>query len=1218
MASVGSPTLLPPPSPISRSRRDEDEQCDSLVGKPPMVDAVDAAVAASAEPSVDRAETPPRPAPPTPSPPPRSAVSPVDRVSPERPEAPERPAGPEVSSPDPNSSSEPSVDDGSAAAAAATAAVALAVDFAVDLAADPVADADDAIPDPDAMTEEEYAKRVQDRRKFKEKHKAYLHKIKMKKSKAKDEELQLVRQKESKRRRLKALVLGSGGGSAPIDGDEGAAASDAAMAAAGSGVAAARAMKGAVKEANAGSSASCFGRAALPRAVACPPLVGACASPKVRGGGRRGGRDRVGGNAGNNGSGDTLDNDSNDDNDDGDDDGDDGGDVSVSRASTGSSGFFKRLKENQERKSLEAGAETCFDFNRFKKKHQLEEGVKIFSVTGWYPELKKALEERGWFFNADRESPFWDYKFCLKSKEISAMAKALKPHQVVNHFVKASTITTKVGLLRSMRNLCWFDAADIDTFFPRCYDLNDPGEMDDFCIDNTCVTAERVLCLVNNAATTGASSASKSCGGASAEPASTDAGDAGEAEKGCVNTGEGDEGKAAGEAVGDSARSKSGGGGLLVNMGVVNVALSVLAKLHTVDDDEAIDRPMTAPVVTEWEARVLRTCDVFEECPAPQATAEYLEKAGRKALRVLTGPAPESDVRSSTGASSSGSGRGPGGRRRGSNRQARPTHAAADFETLRAPGADVLSSVSRTLATHREQVGPQWSINGSVPRNIWIVKPAGKSRGRGIAVFDSLDAIMAYVTPRGALEGAGPMESQWMVQKYIENPSTVHKRKFDIRQWVLVTNWNPLTIFFYNDCYLRFCVNEYNLDTADLSDNFVHLANNSISKNSDMFTATPIEGSMWSSDQYSDYLKETTGNGDVFHDTIQPRLKQIVAWSLMSAQDTIGHRKNSFELYGYDFMIDENLNSWLIEVNSSPAMDYSTDVTETLVKAVLHDIVKVTVDFEEHIQQVGKSKKKKKRGAPAGPSATEFREAAAEFDTGRWELIHHADVTVERPIAALGADFVCRGTPMISKRTLAARRRVISLPERRNSSDDSSAAAPAARSSGVSSTTAEAAVRRPAARPRPPRAAGTSDVASSGGGNNWRMAPPQSQGQPQAQGQSQSQSPSIPPPSRSVSQAAAASARRRDLQHQKQAHRRMQKHAPVFHRDIPPAVPGGPHNPNTADIILRNMAVNAPQRPVKRTAVPMASQLFDAQLPIMPMPPVAHPVPTVRGRPLRL
>lgn len=41
-------------------------------------------------------------------------------------------------------------------------------------------------------------------------------------------------------------------------------------------------------------------------------------------------------------------------------------------------------------------------------------------------------------------------------------------------------------------------------------------------------------------------------------------------------------------------------------------------------------------------------------------------------------------------------------------------------------------------------------------------------------------------------------------------------------------------------------------------------------------------------------------------------------------QSLVSNRKNSHETYGYDIMIDEDYNIWLIEINSSPSMEYST------------------------------------------------------------------------------------------------------------------------------------------------------------------------------------------------------------------------------------------------------------------------------------------------------
>ena len=53
-------------------------------------------------------------------------------------------------------------------------------------------------------------------------------------------------------------------------------------------------------------------------------------------------------------------------------------------------------------------------------------------------------------------------------------------------------------------------------------------------------------------------------------------------------------------------------------------------------------------------------------------------------------------------------------------------------------------------------------------------------------------------------------------------------------------------------------------------------------------------------------------------------MKEIVVWTLKCGQDIIETRKNSMELYGFDFMIDEKFNPWIIEVNSSPSLEFST------------------------------------------------------------------------------------------------------------------------------------------------------------------------------------------------------------------------------------------------------------------------------------------------------
>jgi tubulin monoglycylase TTLL3/8 len=87
------------------------------------------------------------------------------------------------------------------------------------------------------------------------------------------------------------------------------------------------------------------------------------------------------------------------------------------------------------------------------------------------------------------------------------------------------------------------------------------------------------------------------------------------------------------------------------------------------------------------------------------------------------------------------------------------------------------------------------------------------------------------------------LEQTYIVQKYIESSLIIKARKFDLRQWVLVTNWNPLTIWMYAEPYIRFPAADFDLNT--LSNNFAHLSNNSIAKNGQSKTQYEIEGNMW-------------------------------------------------------------------------------------------------------------------------------------------------------------------------------------------------------------------------------------------------------------------------------------------------------------------------------------------------------------------------------------
>lgn len=203
---------------------------------------------------------------------------------------------------------------------------------------------------------------------------------------------------------------------------------------------------------------------------------------------------------------------------------------------------------------------------------------------------------------------------------------------------------------------------------------------------------------------------------------------------------------------------------------------------------------------------------------------------------------------------------------------------------------------------------PQFKIDGS--KNVWIVKPGGNSRGSGIFLVNSLEE---------ALENRTRNQSR-IIQKYIERPlilwdfpiNEINGKKFDLRQWVLVTSVNPLTVYMFSSCYLRICSTDF--DLQDLKNNYRHLTNFSVNKHN---YGRNAENSVCKVEYLKDYLKYS--RNIEWDSYIKPQITNIILKTLACVSDDLEHRNNCFELYGFDILLDETCKAWLLEVNLSPA-----------------------------------------------------------------------------------------------------------------------------------------------------------------------------------------------------------------------------------------------------------------------------------------------------------
>lgn len=294
-------------------------------------------------------------------------------------------------------------------------------------------------------------------------------------------------------------------------------------------------------------------------------------------------------------------------------------------------------------------------------------------------------------------------------------------------------------------------------------------------------------------------------------------------------------------------------------------------------------------------------------------------------------------------------------------------------------------------------VPPSAPSSAACPQpNLWIMKPVGLSRGRGIRVVDDISQVI--------------YGESTVVQRYEHNPLLLNGYKFDLRLYVLVTSFNPLEAFVYEEGFARFTTAKYTLDPAALSNRFVHLTNSSVNKENvapqaaRSQSSTPRAGSAEDAELSScddgmvvnpdednglDFLVNSgtdependlngadgtavpTGAGRLGEDCHHlhggtkcslsrlwqllrrhhPQLNVKELWSrkitdvilksLFAVEDRIPHHPNAFELYGYDILIDADYKPWLIEVNASPSLGCGSPLDDAIKPQMIHDLIQI-------------------------------------------------------------------------------------------------------------------------------------------------------------------------------------------------------------------------------------------------------------------------------------
>jgi hypothetical protein len=211
-------------------------------------------------------------------------------------------------------------------------------------------------------------------------------------------------------------------------------------------------------------------------------------------------------------------------------------------------------------------------------------------------------------------------------------------------------------------------------------------------------------------------------------------------------------------------------------------------------------------------------------------------------------------------------------------------------------------------------------------KDMWIMKASMVNQAQGVHLIRSV-ADVERIVNEPAYEGM----REWVMQRYIQRPLLLNDGcKFHVRAYVLAVG--NLRVYLWSEMLALIAVEKYDLNHGGRN---AHITNTCANEAHDDFVE----------EKHVRLLTEVLAP-EVLKDVVeQMRATLSDLFSALHSEPTVFLAvPSAFELFGVDFLIDENHGVWFLEANAGPDLAMTGARLQPIVNGLIEHTFRLAVD----------------------------------------------------------------------------------------------------------------------------------------------------------------------------------------------------------------------------------------------------------------------------------